>query len=133
METYKIILKNLVSQQELPLLIEVDEAEKTENIIIRTVFDGHEVIVFDYGYFSAFQKFRDEILLLGYGIKCNGSLPNAVQSNMMSATDKVYLVELGKKAELKNIVCIWDYAEVSYFPNTKQQNDFVEKWFNNLN
>ena len=30
METYEIILKNLVSQQELPLLIEVDEAEKTE-------------------------------------------------------------------------------------------------------
>ncbi|WP_298097027.1 hypothetical protein [uncultured Campylobacter sp.] len=78
-------------------------------------------------------KFRDEILLLGYGIKCNGSLLNAVQSNMMSATDKVYLVELGKKAELKNIVCIWDYAEVNYFPNTKQQNDFVEKWVNNLN
>ena len=70
---------------------------------------------------------------MGYGIKCNGSLPNAVQSNMMSATDKVYLVELGKKAELKNIVCIWDYAEVSYFPNTKQQNDFVEKWVNSLN
>ncbi|MGT2866784.1 hypothetical protein [Streptococcus fryi] len=133
MEMYEITLKHLVSEQEILFPIEVDEAETSENIIIRTVVDGQEVIISDYGYFSAFQKFRDKMLLLGYGIRCNGSLYNVVQSNMMCATDKVCLVEIGKQAEFKNIVHIWDYAEVSYFPNTKQQNDFFEKWVNSLN
>lgn len=133
MEMYELILKHLASQQEMSLSIEVDEAETTENIIIRALINEQEVMISDYNYFPAFQKFRDKILLLGYGIKCAGSLPNAVQSNMMCATDKVYLVEIGKQAEFKNIVHIWDYAELSNFPSTNQQNDFFEKWVNSLN
>lgn len=30
---------------------------------------------------------------------------------MMGANDKIYLVEIGKQARMKDIVHIWDYAE----------------------
>ncbi|MCM1500303.1 MAG: hypothetical protein NC124_17720, partial [Clostridium sp.] len=82
----------------------------------------------NYNYLPAFQKFRDKLLSTGYGIKCNGSRLNAIQSGMMGATDKVYLVEMGKQALMKDIVHIWDYAEIDTFPDTKQQNDFFEQW-----
>ena len=66
--------------------------------------------------------------LAGYGIKCNGSRINAAQTEMMGATDKVYLVEKGKQALMKDIVHIWDYADIDIFPNTEQQNIFFEQW-----
>lgn len=47
---------------------------------------------------------------------------------MMGATDKVYLVEAGKQALTKDIVHIWDYAEIDAFPDTKQQSTFFEQW-----
>ena len=51
-----------------------------------------------------------------------------VQFGMMGATDKVYLVKRGEQAFLKDIVHIWDYAEIDTFPDTKQQNAFWEQW-----
>ena len=68
------------------------------------------------------------MLLLGYGIKCNGSRINAIQSAMMSCTDKIYLVLIGRQAFMKDIVHIWDYAEIEEFPNTNEQMIFFEKW-----
>ena len=53
---------------------------------------------------------------------------NAVQSNLMSACEKIYLVEIGKQAQLKDVVFIWDYAEIHEFPNTKEQQKFTEQW-----
>ena len=44
------------------------------------------------------------------------------------ATDKVYLVEKGKQAFTKDIVHIWDYADIDIFPDTEQQNIFFEQW-----
>lgn len=72
------------------------------------------------------------MLALGYGIKCNGSRINAIQSGMMGATDKVYLVEMGKQALKKDIVNIWDYADIDIFANTQQQNSFFDQWINSL-
>lgn len=72
------------------------------------------------------------MLQLGYGIKCNGSRINAVQSGMMGATDKIYLVEMGKQALMKDIVSIFDYADLSEFPNTEQQLAQFEQWCSTL-
>ena len=72
------------------------------------------------------------MLQLGYGIKCNGSRLNAVQSGMMGATDKVYLVELGRQAVMKDIAHIWDYADITEFFDTKQQKEFFEQWTKSL-
>lgn len=68
------------------------------------------------------------MLAAGYGIKCNGSRLNVIQSGMMGATDKIYLVEMGKQVQTKDLVHIWDYAEIDIFPDTRQQNAFLEQW-----
>lgn len=132
MEIYEITVMNLNTQEEQVLPIEVDEAEENEYIVINAVFLGEEISVSDYNYLPAYQEFRDKLLELGYGIKSNGSRINAVQSGMMGATDKVYLVELGRQAMMKDIVHIWDNANINEFPNTEQQKEFFEQWSKSL-
>ena len=67
---------------------------------------------------------------LGYGLKCNGSRINAIQLNMMASYEKIYLVEMRKPTLRKDIVSIWDYAEINEFPNTKEQRTFADRWLN---
>lgn len=50
----------------------------------------------------------------------------------MVATDKIYLVEMGKQALKKDIVNIWDYADIDIFATTEQQNSFFDQWINSL-
>lgn len=132
MEIYEITVISLITQKEQILMVEVDEAEETDCIVIKTLFLGQETSVSDYNYLPAYQSFRDVLLQLGYGIKCNGSRINAVQSGMMGATDKVYLVKLGRQALMKDIAYIWDYANIKEFPNTEQQKEFFERWTKSL-
>lgn len=66
---------------------------------------------------------------MNYGIKCKSSQINAVQSGMMGACNKIYLVNIGQQAFWKNIVSIYEYSDIKDFPDTKAQNDFSEKWF----
>jgi hypothetical protein len=128
MEIHKVVLIELNEKTELIIRVEVDEAEISENIYINAKIKEQEFTSSSYNYLSAYQEFRDKLLEIGYGIKCNGSRINAVQSGMMGATDKIYLVEVGKQAIMKDIVHIWDYADIDSFPNTKQQNDFFNQW-----
>lgn len=132
MEKYEVIIKELNSNHELPLILEVDEAETTENIVIEAFVSEQKITSTNDSYFFAYQEFRDQLLQLGYGIKCNGSRINAVQSGMMGATDKIYLVEMGKQALMKDIVSIFDYADLSEFPNTEQQLAQFEQWCSSL-
>lgn len=108
------------------VLIEINE--DSDEIEIGTVIDGISIFSSDDSYLAAYQKFRDKLLELGYGLKCNGSKINAIQSEMMSQCEKVYLVEMGKKPSLNQIVCIWDYADIDLFPNTKMQLEFAYKF-----
>lgn len=128
MEKYEITIITLNTKIETQISVEVDEAEQTKNIVISALVSGKKIDVEDYNYLPAYQSFRDVLLQLGFGIKCNGSRINAVQSGMMGTTDKVYLVELGKQAKMKDIVHIWDYADIDIFPDTKQQLTFFEQW-----
>ncbi len=128
MEIHKVVLIELNEKTELIIRVEVDEVEISENIYINAKIKEQEFTSSSYNYLSAYQEFRDKLLEIGYGIKCNGSRINAVQSGMMGATDKIYLVEVGKQAMMKDIVHIWDYADIDSFPNTKQQNDFFNQW-----
>lgn len=128
MEQYHTIIVNLDTQIEESLIIEVDEAETTEDIRIGANVSDNEIVSVAYNYLSAYQDFRDKLLKMGYGWKCNGSRINAVQSGMMSGTDKIYLVCPGEKAITKDIVNIFAYAEIDEFPDTKQQKDYFEVW-----
>ena len=128
MEIYDVIVMELNTRIELNVQVEVDEAENSENIVITANINKHEITSANYYYLPAYQEFRDKLLEAGYGIKCNGSRLNAVQSGMMETTDKIYLVEMGGQALMKDIVHIWDYADIDTFPDTKQQNEFFQQW-----
>jgi hypothetical protein len=132
-EKYDVIAVSLDTQSEMSLTIEADEAEASEDIVLSTYFDGVKIIARNnYGYFATFQEIRDELLQKGYGIRCMGAMLNAVQSGMASVTHKVYIVTLGKQAKMSDLVCLYDYANINEFPNTKKQNDFQEKWIKSL-
>lgn len=133
MEIYSITLVCLNERKEMPLSVSVDEAEASENIIITATVDGNTIKISDGSYLSAYQRFRDGLLLLGYGIKCSGSRINAVQSGMMAATDRIYLVSIGRQALAQDIVPIWDYADIDEFPSTEEQAVYFERWSNSLN
>ena len=72
------------------------------------VIEGVSIFSSDVYYLAAYQKFRDKLLELGYGLKCNGSKINAIQSEMMSQCEKIYLVEMGQKSSFDQMVCMWD-------------------------
>ena len=132
MTNYKVNIFNLDTKD--ISLVEIKAAEEERNEIIRlsTQIENQIIIGEDDCYFSAFQKLRDGVLQYGYGIQCNGSRINAVQSAMMSYTPKIYLVEMGKQAFKKDIVNLYDFADISIFPDTKEQNAFFEKWASSL-
>lgn len=128
MEQYKCTVADLgYYDNEKPVLIEVNE--DSDEIEISTVVDGIDFFSSDENYLAAYQKLRDKLLELGYGLLCNGSRINAIQSGMMSQCEKIYLVEMGKKVLLNQVVCIWDYADIDVFPDTKEQLEFAEKWY----
>lgn len=128
METYEITIIDLNTKDETIIPVQVDEAETTENIVISATVSDTKITSSDYAYLAAYKKFRDELLNLGFGIKCNGSRVNAVQSGMMEATDKTYLVETNKPAQMRDVVHIWDYADIDEFPDTEEQEDFYNIW-----
>lgn len=128
MEEYIVTVVNIGNNVESEISILADEAETTDDIILKTNIDGREICAADYNYLPAYQKLRDELLGMGYGIKCCGSRLNAVQSGMMGANYKIYLVRSGQQAKLCDIVSIYEYADIKEFPDTAEQNDFLEKW-----
>lgn len=89
MEKYVVTVIELETLNKISLQVEADEAETDENIILITHLLGQVILVYDYNCFSTFQKLRDWLLKLGYGIKCNDSRLNAVQSNMMCSSEKI--------------------------------------------
>lgn len=124
-EVYKVTVGHLSSRNETNVCVQVDE---DDTIQISLQFLDKTVKVSDYSYFTTFKKFRDTLLNIGYGLKCQGAKINAVQSGMMSSTDKIYLVELGKQAKLNQIVSIWEQADINEFLNSSLQEAFFEKW-----
>ena len=128
MEEYIVTLVNIKTNSEFQTTIFADEAEITENIVLKVFVEDEEICVSDENYLPAYQKLRDKLLEINYGIKCNGSRLNVVQSGMMGANDKIYLVELGRKALNKDIVSLYEYADLKEFPDTKEQDSFIEKW-----
>lgn len=126
MEQYQCIVVDLGDfNNEKQITVNVND----EAIEISTEIDG--VVISSSGeyYFETYQIFRDKLLDLGYGLKCNGSRMNALQSGMMGDCEKIYLVEMGKQALMEHIANIWDFADIDKFPNTKEQLEYAEQWY----
>ncbi len=130
MKKYVVIIIEFNSKTESELEIIADE--DSDDIVLKTIINNQEILFSDYNYLPAYQKLRDSMLSMGYGIKCNGSRLNAVQSGMMGSNDKIYLVELGRQALQRDIVGHYDYADINEFPNTQEQKAFLQKWVDSL-
>ena len=132
MEKYEIKLYDIKRNSEIDGFVFADEGESSDDIVLKIEAQDIAVTAKAEDYLSAYQIIRDELLKNGFGLKCNGSLINANQSAMMSYTPKIYLVQIGKQALLKDIVNIWDYCDINCFPDTKVQKQFTEKWWASL-
>lgn len=129
MEKYYINAINLVSKESILITIIEDENENG-NIVLSTVIDNKEYCSCNESYFESFKELKDKLLRLGYGLQCVGAKLNAVQSQMASASDKVYLVELGKQA--RGILSLYEYSNNEEYPNIEEQNEFFDKWIKSL-
>ena len=87
MEKYECMVVDLgYYNTEKSAVIEVNE--DSDDIEISMVVDGIEFFSSDKSYLAAYQKLRDKLLELGYGLQCNGSRINAIQSEMMGRCEK---------------------------------------------
>ena len=132
MEEYRITLMQVDTKVKEELCVKVDEAEQTDYIAISAYLNGENIVAINENYLSAFQEFRDKMFQLGYGLMCNGSRLNVIQSGMMAASDRAYLVELGIQALMKDVVHIWDYTEINIFPNSQEQKEYAKKLYSSL-
>lgn len=132
MESYHITIVSLSSGKEKPLTIMADEGESSENILLKTTLDGTDLTASHPHYFTAFQDLRDQLLHLGFGMKCSGARENAVASPMMALVPKVYLVTPGQKALMKDVVHTFGCAEITDFPDTARQERFFQTWGQSL-
>ena len=132
MGKHSVMLFNLKTHDEMETKILADEGETTEKIILKVQIEDQEICAADSDYFPAFQKLRNKLLRVGYGIKCNGSRLNAVQSGMMGASERIYLVKLGEQALDKDVVSLYGFAEIDEFPNTEEQTAFFQKWLRSI-
>ena len=79
MEQYKCTVVDLgYYDSEKPVLIEVNE--DSDEIEISTVVDGIDFFSSDESYLVAYQKLRDKLLELGYGLQCTLPLRSAKKS-----------------------------------------------------
>ena len=132
MEKYSVMVMNLATKEEMEVVIHADEGETSSNIVLSTTIRGYEVSASHYSYFPAYQSLRDNLLVKGYGLKCNGSRLNAIQPGMMGANDKIYLAEMGKQAQKEDTVSIYDYADIDEFPDTIAQMTYFREWMKSL-
>jgi len=54
------------------------KGEIIEIFVITKIINSEQVTVSNYNYLLVFQIFRDKLLTMGYGIKCNGSRLNVI-------------------------------------------------------
>ena len=118
----------LTSKSEFNISVQQELDSSSHDFVLRCILNGKEILSSGNAYFIAFQDFRDKMLAEGYGLKCNGALINAHASAMMENSDKVYLLKLGSQAKMKDVVNIWDYAEIDDFPDTKMQEEYSKEW-----
>lgn len=132
MEKYQVEGMRLGSREVFPFVIEADEGEASEDIVLTVRVDGREFTASNYGYFQAFQELRDLLLKAGIGLRCEGARLNAVQSAMAGGTEKIYLVTKGEPARMKDTRSLYEHAELSDFPDTRELTAFYLDWAESL-
>lgn len=132
MEKYEVICLNLNDKSEAVLNVFADEYETDDEIVLSVKLNGEEMFWKGEYYFDTFKRMEDSLLEKGYALKCCGAMPNAVQSTMACYSDRIYLVRLGEQARKEDIAGIFDYADISEFCTSREQDAFFEEWTNSM-
>jgi hypothetical protein len=84
-------------------------------------------------YFICYQKIKDNLLKCNIGIQCYGSMINVYPSPMMITSNNLaYILEMGKAALKKDIINIFDYADINKFATSEEQNNFYKEWIESI-
>ena len=132
MKQYAVTIMNLTTKEETEIVINADADETNNNVVLSTEVKGNRISASHYNYFPAYQSLRDSLLIKGYGMKCNGSRMNAIQTGMMGANDTICLAEMGKKVQKEEAVSIYEYADIDEFPDTIGQMNYFRAWMKSL-
>ena len=125
-KTHKVTIVELGTGNETQIDVQSGEDMSTGAFIIWGSINDQEIKSAQDKYFAAFQQFRDKLLEAGYGIKCNGARLNAAPPSKFENGPKVYILESGNNPE--SAVNIWDKADINDFPDSRQQNRYINKW-----
>jgi hypothetical protein len=86
-------------------------------------------------YFSCMAALRRSLEERSQQLLCNGARTNAVASRMsrsMGLGRKVYLLTLGKQAQLDDLVDIFGYAPPDTVSSVEDQKNFYSIWLDSL-
>ena len=125
-KTHKVTIVELGTGNETQIDVQSGEDMSTGAFIIWGSINDQEIKSAQDKYFAAFQQFRDKLLEAGYGIKCNGARLNAAPLSKFENGPKVYILESGNNPE--SAVNIWNKADINDFPDSRQQNRYINKW-----
>ena len=125
-KTHKVTIVELGTGNETQIDVQSGKDMSTGAFIIWGSINDQEIKSAQDKYFAAFQQFRDKLLEAGYGIKCNGARLNAAPLSKFENGPKVYILESGNNPE--SAVNIWNKADINDFPDSRQQNRYINKW-----
>lgn len=127
--THQVTIVELATKNESQIEVQSGEDLSTGAFLIWGSLNGQEIKTTRDKYFVAFQDFRDKLLEAGYGMKCNGARLDVAPMSRFETGSKVYVLESEKKKQPENTVDIWDKADINDFPDSRQQNRFKNKWY----
>ena len=127
-KTHNVTIVELATGNENQLDVQSGENMSDGTYVIWCSLNNQEMTSTEDKYFKSFQQFRDKLLEAGYGIKCNGARMNVAPLSKFENGPQVYILESGKKNNPDITVNIWDKADINDFPDSRQQNRFINKW-----
>ena len=127
-KTHTVTIVELATGNETQLDVQSGENMSDGTYVIWCSLNDQEMTSTEDKYFKTFQQFRDKLLEAGYGIKCNGARLNVAPLSKFENGPQVYILESGKKNNPESTVNIWDKADINDFPDSRQQNRFINKW-----
>jgi hypothetical protein len=119
---------NIGSKNKFKLLLEKTE-DDTGIIEMKIDYNNETFQNNEEDYFICFQKIKDNLLTYNIGIQCYGSMINVYPSPMMRTSNNLaYILEIGRVALKKDIINIFDYADINKFATSEEQNNFYKEW-----
>ena len=134
MDSEKLPIRLLLHRNALleGTLLLYEEAPNDRNqVLIEIHFNDEQISRMDDNFFQALQKLRKELERRDIQIMCNGAAQNVYPSPMqlsMGPGRIAYLLKLGQKAKIAEIIDIFDCQDGLVFVSVEEQETFYKEW-----